>query len=80
MTSDGRGAMRSFRRSSDTGSQPLRPGIVRRIFRFIAPYRGQIAVFLVLIVFDALVLAATPLIYRQIIDVGIATGDAALVI
>jgi ATP-binding cassette subfamily B protein len=36
--------------------------------------------FMVLIVCGALVLAATPLIYQQIIDVGIATGDAALVI
>ncbi|HXQ59560.1 MAG TPA: ABC transporter ATP-binding protein [Acidimicrobiales bacterium] len=63
--------MRSFRRDESVIHQKLPPGIVRRIARFAAPYRRMLGVFLVLIVVDAVIGAANPLIYRDIIDNGI---------
>ena len=65
------GLMRSFRRDESVIHQQLPPGIVRRIARFAAPYRRMLGVFLVLIVVDAVIGAANPLIYRDIIDNGI---------
>jgi ATP-binding cassette subfamily B protein len=67
----GFGLMRSFRRDESVIHQKLPPGIVRRIAKFAAPYRRMLAVFLVLIVVDAVIGAANPLIYRDIIDNGI---------
>ena len=46
-------------------------GTTRRILDFVAPYRGLLAVFLVLVVLDAVVSAANPLFYREIINKGI---------
>jgi ATP-binding cassette subfamily B protein len=72
--------MRSFRRDESIRSQRLSPGLVRRIARFASPYRSLLLVFLVLIVIDAAIGAANPLIYAAIIDRGILPGDSALVI
>ncbi len=72
--------MRSFRRDESVRSQRLSPGLVRRIARFAAPYGRLLLVFLVLIVIDAAVGAASPLLYREIIDNGILPGDSSLVI
>ncbi len=72
--------MRSFRRDENVRSQALSPGLVRRIARFAAPYHRLLLVFLVLIVVDALVGAANPLVYRAIIDNGILPRDSGLVV
>ena len=60
--------MRSMRRDQSITHQKLSPGIMRRIGRFARPYRSMLTVFLVLIVVDAVIGAANPLIYREIID------------
>ncbi|HTZ08449.1 MAG TPA: ABC transporter ATP-binding protein [Acidimicrobiales bacterium] len=67
----GWGLMRSLRRDDSVKHQQLSPGIGKRILGFARPYRGMLVVFLVLIVLDAVVTAANPLIYRSIIDTGI---------
>ncbi|HXQ43568.1 MAG TPA: ABC transporter ATP-binding protein [Acidimicrobiales bacterium] len=67
----GFGLMRSFRRDESVIHQQLPPGIVRRITRFASPYKKMLGIFLVLIVLDAVIGAANPLIYRDIIDNGI---------
>jgi len=72
--------MRSFRRDDSVRSQRLSPGLVRRIARFAAPYRRLLLVFLVLIVIDAAIGAANPLVYAAIIDRGILPGDSGLVV
>jgi ATP-binding cassette subfamily B protein len=61
-------------------SQQLSPGIVRRIWQFAAPHRRMLAAFLVLIVLDAVAGAASPLIYRAIIDDGIIPQDQAVIV
>ena len=63
--------MRSFQRDSSVVDAKLAPGTVRRIGRFAAPYKRDLVVFLVLIVVDALVAVANPLIFKEIIDHGI---------
>jgi len=72
--------MRSFRRDESVVHQQLPPGIVRRIGRFAAPYRRMLGVFLVLIVLDAAIGAANPLIYRDIIDNGIGHHHSGLIV
>jgi len=53
---------------------------LRRIANFARPYRGWLIAFLVLIVFDALISAAGPLVYKAIIDEGIIKGRSAFVV
>jgi len=77
--------MRSFQRDSSVLEQKLAPGTVRRIGRFAMPYKRELLVFLVLIVIDALVAVANPLIFKKIIDDGIgqdppATGNTNVVV
>jgi len=60
--------------------QKLPKGTMRRIAKFAAPYRKILAVFLSVIVVDALIGVWNPLIYRQIIDEGIAKHDNRLII
>ena len=62
----------SFRRDSSVVDKELPPGTLRRILRFAAPYRRQLIWFLLLIVLDAGIGAVNPLIFRAIIDDGIA--------
>jgi ATP-binding cassette subfamily B protein len=76
----GGGLMRSFRRDESVTSQKLSPGILRRIARFARPYRRMLLVFLALIVLDALLSAANPLIYRAIIDDGILPHNSGVVV
>ena len=75
----GWGLMRSMRRDKSMKQHRLTKGIVRRIAGFARPYRGALAVFLVLIVIDAVVGAVNPLIYRAIIDNGILGHNVNLV-
>jgi ATP-binding cassette subfamily B protein len=72
--------MRSMRRDESVTKQKLPPGTIRRIVRFASPYRRSLAVFLLLIILDALISAANPLLYREVIDRGILRHDAHLVI
>src|SRR3954452_13695276 len=77
--------MRSFQRDSSVLEQEVPPGTGRRIGRFAMPYKRELLVFLVLIVIDALVAVANPLIFKKIIDDGIgqdppATGNTNVVV
>ena len=72
--------MHSMRRDESVTKQKLPKGTIKRIFRFAAPYRGALVLFLAMIVADALVSAVNPLIYRGIIDHGILQHRAGLVV
>jgi ATP-binding cassette subfamily B protein len=67
-------AMRSFSRDSSVTETKLAKGTVRRIARFAAPYKGQLVGFLAVIVIDAIVAVAPPLVLKKIIDDGIGTN------
>jgi ATP-binding cassette subfamily B protein len=72
--------MASFRRDSSVTDRKLAPGTVRRIIRFAAPYRRDLTIFMILIVFDSLITVLNPLILKRIIDKGVAHGDSSLVV
>jgi ATP-binding cassette subfamily B protein len=72
--------LRSFRRDDSITEQRLPAGIVRRIAGFARPYRHLLAVFLGLIVVDAVLGAANPLILKTIIDSGIRKGNTGLIV
>ncbi|GGM58651.1 ABC transporter ATP-binding protein [Thermopolyspora flexuosa] len=72
--------MRTLRRDSSVTKERLSPGIVRRIARYARPYRWQIAAFLAVVVLDAIVVIANPLLLKAIIDQGIIAGSAGVVI
>src|SRR3954454_7244545 len=78
--------MHSFRRDSSVTEKRLPPGTVRRIARFAAPYKRQLVWFLLLVVVDAVIGAAHPLIYGAIVkeamphQSGIVVGLALLVV
>jgi ATP-binding cassette, subfamily B, bacterial len=75
----GWGLLRSIRQEESIRQHQLTAGIVRRIAGFARPYRAALAVFLILIIIDAVVGAANPLIYRAIIDDGIIGHNVSLV-
>ena len=62
-------------------SQVSRVGwpVVKRILGYARPYRVLVIAFLVTLVFASLLTVAQPLVFRQIVDNGIAQGNAALV-
>ena len=49
--------------------------ILKRVWTFARPYRGMIAGFLVTIVLDAVLGLAPPLLFRQILDDAIPSGN-----
>ncbi len=71
--------LHSFTRDADVAKQKLAPGTVRRIVRFAAPYKRDLAVFLGLVVLDALIAVATPLLFGAVIDKGVVPGRADVV-
>jgi ATP-binding cassette subfamily B protein len=63
--------MRSMRRDPDALKTEIPKGTARRVAVFVSPYWRLLLGFLGLIVIDAIVGVANPLIYRAIIDQGI---------
>jgi ATP-binding cassette subfamily B protein len=72
--------MRSYRRDQNVTKTALRPGLRRRILTYAKPYRGLIAVFLVLTIIDASLVVVSPLLLKRIVDDGVLPGNSQLVI
>jgi len=68
MGGSGWGVMRSMRQDRKVTEHKLPKGIAKRIMGFARPYRWMLAVFLVLIVVDALVGAANPWLTRDLVN------------
>lgn len=71
---------RALRQDASVKDHSLAPGTTRRVLGYAGPYRGQIAVFLLLVVAGALLVVATPLLLQRIVDDGVADGDKRLVV
>ena len=67
------------RQDADIVNQKLAKGTLRRIARFARPYAPQIAVFLLLVIISAVLVIASPLLFKKIVDDGIVKGDSGLV-
>jgi ATP-binding cassette subfamily B protein len=76
----GWGMMRSFSSDRNIARKKLAPGTFRRIVRFAQPYARLIGGLVLLIAVDAVLSAANPLIYREIINEGVLGKDVGLVI
>lgn len=74
------GLMSSLRQDRSVLKQKIRPGTVRRVFSFAAPYKWLLALFLVLVMLDAAIAVINPLLYRQIINSGILKSNTSLVV
>lgn len=72
--------LRSYSRDGSIAQQRLAPGTVRRIGKYARPFRRSIGFFLVLTVFDALLVVASPLLLLRLIDDGVTPGDRQVVI
>ncbi len=72
--------LHSLRRDRSVTQVALRPGVARRIVSFARPFRVQIAAFLGLVVVSALLVVATPLLLKRIIDEGVVPGNRSVVV
>jgi ATP-binding cassette, subfamily B, bacterial len=73
-------SLRSFGQDASVLNQTVRPGTLKRTLKFAAPYVGLLSVFLFIVILDAAVGIASPLIYRSLINNGIIKGNSSLVI
>ena len=73
------GHYRSFTRDQAVRKR-LKPGTTRRIIGFARPYRRAIMAFLVTVILDALTVVVTPLMFKVILDNGIAKHDTSIVV
>jgi len=72
--------MRSYLNDATVKDRRLAGPTLLRILGFARPYRAQLAAFVGLLVLSAAAGAVTPLLFRRLIDDGIATGDRTLVL
>ena len=70
---------RSLTRDRSIKDARLAPGTVRRVASYARPYRGQIGLFLVIVVISAQLVVAAPLLFQRIVDDGILAGNSGLV-
>ncbi|MGD0894664.1 MAG: ABC transporter ATP-binding protein [Acidimicrobiales bacterium] len=74
------GSMRSLIQDRSVVGSKVPKGTVRRILRCLAPYKGKLTLFFVLVFVDSSIGVAVPLIYRAIIDTGIGHRDTRLIV
>jgi ATP-binding cassette subfamily B protein len=74
------GAMRSLRRDQSVMNVKVPRGTARRILRFASPYKRILSFFLGLVVINAVIGAANPLLFRQIINQGIVKHRTGLIV
>ena len=70
---------RSMTADPSVKEQKLKPGTVKRIFSFALPYKRSIILFLITVVLDAVLVVATPLLLRSLIDDGVIPRNSQLV-
>ncbi len=80
MSMQGWHMMRSLTKDSSVTDHTLSPGTTRRVLSYAAPYRAQITVFLLVVVFDAVLTVATPLLLKTLIDEGVTPRNAGVVV
>ena len=72
--------MHAMTRDDSVRDIELADGTLRRVLSYARPHRRQIAVFLVLVVLDAVLVVATPLLLQRLIDDGVIPGNTGLVV
>jgi len=72
--------MRSMTRDSDVVGRELTPGTSKRVLRYARPFLPPIIVFLVVVVVDAFVMVAVPLLLKNLVDQGVTPKDSGVVV
>ncbi|HET9657861.1 MAG TPA: ABC transporter ATP-binding protein [Kineosporiaceae bacterium] len=73
-------AVRSYSRDPKVAQRKLAPGTWRRVLGYARPYRARITAFLALVVFDAVLVVVTPLLFKRLVDDGVSRADRGLVV
>ena len=70
-------ALRSLSSDQSVKNQKLKAGTFKRILAFAAPYRRYLLIFITTVIIDAVLVVATPLLLRNLVDQGVvkARGD-----
>ncbi len=72
-------SFRSLTQDQSVKDQKLKPGTAKRIASYALPYKKNLLIFLVTVVIDALLVVATPLLLKRLIDDGVIPGNSNLV-
>ena len=72
--------IRGLRMDPSVTKQKLKPGTIKRIVGYARPYRWQLTAFLAVTCVDAVITVVNPLLLRELIDRGILTKNAGLVL
>jgi len=72
-------SFRSLTQDSSVKNQKLKSGTLKRIASFAIPYKISLFLFLITVVIDALLIVATPLLLRRLIDEGVIPKNSQLV-
>jgi ATP-binding cassette, subfamily B, bacterial len=67
-------ALRSMSSDQSVKRQKLKAGTLKRIFSFALPYRKFLTIFIFTVVIDAILIVATPLLLRSLVDDGVIPG------
>jgi len=73
-------ALRSFGQDSSILKQKVKRGTAKRALAFATPYAGLLSLFLLVVIVNATIGIATPLIYREIINNGMLKGNLSIII
>ena len=73
-------AWRTLSQDPSVVKQKVKPGTAKRTIAYALPYAGLLALFLFVVIIDASIGIANPLIYREVINEGILKGNAPLII
>jgi ATP-binding cassette subfamily B protein len=72
-------ALRSMSSDQSVKHQKLKAGTLKRIFSFARPYRKYLFIFIGTVVIDAILVVATPLLLRVLVDDGVVPGRSDVV-
>lgn len=72
-------SFRTLTQDQSVKDQKLKPGTVKRIAAYAIPYKKYLASFLLTVIVDAVLVVATPLLLKRLIDDGVIPGDSDLV-
>ena len=72
-------ALRSMSSDQSVKHQRLKAGTLKRIFRFAMPYRKYLFIFIGTVIVDAILVVATPLLLRALVDDGVVPGRSDVV-
>lgn len=72
-------ALRTLSSDQSVKDVKLKPGTLKRIFKYAIPYRAQFAIFFIALILDALLTVATPLLLKRLIDDGVIPKNGGLV-